>query len=590
MSGSRNKENTMQRAKLGLWAAGVTAGLLALAAGARPAEACGGLFCNSPPPDPFAPLPVAQTGENIVFAVDNPGTGTTMVTAYIQILYGGEATKFSWVIPVDAVPQLSVGTDRIFTVASSLTQPRYSANWVTDGVCKQDGSRGVTDQGFPTGAGNATGTAGTGGTVSPPGVTVSFRGDVGPYDAAVISSTSSAALLTWLADNGYFVGDAAKGIIEDYVALHKHFVAVKLQSGQTTGAIQPIVLKFAGEVPCVPLKLTAIAAQADLQINLWVLGEHRAVPTNYFEILLNQAKIDWLSNGSNYTAMVKAAANEAGGNAFIAEYAGPAKILSAQLWPNALINLPALQAATTPPTFLQQILNQNLLQYGPTLPILRAYIPLPQALKDMGVTESQFYNGNATYWAQYQSLFAPFDPVKATAEIKLKVVDPLQTGQTLIDGHSYLTRLATYISPEEMTKDQEFTYNPDLPGVPNVHTATAHVMCGQQYYTFCEAPIRLELPESGGDVWFSRNKQCVIDRGALDATPSLSVAFERAEAGAGHTPIDNRPIIDKSIRAQNDSVTGGCGCNVAPGASAGAILLLALVGVARRLRPARRRR
>src|SRR6185503_8583578 len=119
-------------------------------------------------------------------------------------------------------------------------------------------------------------------------------------------------------------------------------------------------------------------------------------------------------------------------------------------WPNPAINLGTLQTGTTPPTFLQLVQAQGLLAFGPTLPILRKYIPEPQVLKDMGITESQFYNGNAMYWAQYQSAFAPFDPVKATAEIKEKVVDPLQAGQTLIDAHSYLTRLATYISPEEM--------------------------------------------------------------------------------------------------------------------------------------------
>ena len=72
----------------------------AFGAGARPAHACGGLFCGGPPPDPFAPLPVAQSGENIVFAVEkDPTTGQGTVTAYIQILYSGTASDFSWVLP-----------------------------------------------------------------------------------------------------------------------------------------------------------------------------------------------------------------------------------------------------------------------------------------------------------------------------------------------------------------------------------------------------------------------------------------------------------------------------------------------------------
>jgi hypothetical protein len=262
-----------------------------------------------------------------------------------------------------------------------------------------------------------------------------------------LHSTTSAELLKWLADNGFVVSDTARSIIDEYVALNKYFVAVKLLSGQETGAIQPVVLKFAGEVPCVPLKLTAIAALADMPVNLYVLGASRAVPSNYFEITLNQAKIDWLGGGQNYTAMVTAAANEAGGNAFIAEYAGSASVMNNALWPNNLINLPALRAATTPPTFLQLVIQQGLLTYGPMLPLLRKYIPEPQALIDAGITESQFYNNNATYWAQVQSSFAPFDPVAITAEVQSKIVDPLQAGQTLFDAHTYLTRLATFISP-----------------------------------------------------------------------------------------------------------------------------------------------
>ena len=83
------------------------------------------------------------------------------------------------------------------------------------------------------------------------------------------------------------------------------------------------MLKFAGEVPCVPLKLTAIAALADLSVNLYVLGESRAVPSTTSSHA-QPGEVDWVAGGQNYAAMVKTAADEAGGNAFIAEYAGSA--------------------------------------------------------------------------------------------------------------------------------------------------------------------------------------------------------------------------------------------------------------------------
>ena len=75
---------------------------------------------------------------------------------------------------------------------------------------------------------------------------------------------------------------------------------------------------------CLPLKLTAIAATPDLRINVWVLGDARAVPINYAEIAINQARLDWFNFGRNYDQLLKEAANEAQGNAFAVEYAMPA--------------------------------------------------------------------------------------------------------------------------------------------------------------------------------------------------------------------------------------------------------------------------
>jgi MYXO-CTERM domain-containing protein len=556
----------------------------AVGAGARPAHACGGLFCGGPPPDPFAPLPVAQSGENIVFAVDkDPATGQGTVTAYIQILYSGTAADFSWVLPIEAVPEVSVGTDRVFTQVAAVTRPTYSANFVTEGECKPDPGRGYGMGTNTAGAGGSTGTGGTGG--GPVGgVSVFSHGDVGPYEYYVVQSSDSAMLLQWLADRQFVVSDTARSLINDYVQLNKYFVAIKLLSDQSAGAIQPVVLKFKGEVPCVPLKLTAIAALADLSVNLYVLGTSRAVPSNYFELTLNQAKIDWLTGGQNYSSLVKTAADEAGGNAFIAEYAGTSGVMNGLLWPNAAINLTALQTAGTPPAYLQQVLAQGLLQFGQMLPLLRTYIPEPQVLIDMGISESTFYNNNSYYWGMYQSSFKTFDPAAITAEVKTKIVDPLEAGQALFDAHPYLTRLATYISPEEMNKDPEFIFNPELPQQSNVHTATAHVMCGTRAYTYCEAPILLQMPE-GGSIWYKRTAACGFDVGGIDTMPSLAVAWQRAEAGEGQPVIDNRTAITKEVTARNDAINpGGCACSVAPGSSAGALVLLVGLGLVRRRR------
>jgi hypothetical protein len=578
----------------------------ALALGSGRARACGGLFCDRPPPNPFDPPQVAQTGENVVFSVStDPTSGAKTVEADIQVYNRGPAAQFSWVVPVDAAPTVSVGTDQMFTAVSGRTVPTHQVSYVTEGTCQPEPKSTFGAGGAAAGSSGSGGTTGTA-DAGVGGVNVVFQGAVGPYDTAVIQSGSADAVLQWLSDNMYYVGDDAKTIIATYVSEGKYFVAVRLTNGNGVDSIQPIVLKFSGSVPCVPLRLTAIAALADMQVNLWVLGASRAVPSNYFEIKLNDARIDWLHGGTNYASLVKAAADEAGGNAFIAEYAGSARIMDQALWPNGRINLDALRAATTPPLYLQQVVAQGLTAYAPMLALLEKYIPEPQILIDMGITEANFYNQAQLYWATYQSSFAPFDPGPITDGVSTAIVQPLMNAQATFDAQPYLTRLSTYISPPEMTKDPLFTFDPDLPTLSNVQTAVAHRMCGNKLYRACEAPIELDLP-SGQELWFVHPPatvagQCPPDFQAPDLAqmPSLAVAYQRAEAGDGTVVMDNTAAIASAVTAHNQPyaatiarVTGqtipgsmGCGCAMPGGraSSLGAAGLLAALALVRRAR------
>ena len=117
----------------------------------------------------------------------------------------------------------------------------------------------------------------------------------------------------------------------------------------------------------------------------------------------------------------------------------------------------------------------------------------------------------------------------------------------------YLTRLATFISPEEMNKDPEFVFNPDLPELSNVHTATAHVMCGATSFTYCNAPVRVDIPDNGGSIWFNRTPSCGVNMTVVDSMPSLAVAWLRAEAGEGQPAVDNRAKISSEVSANNDA-------------------------------------
>src|SRR3954454_15691096 len=132
-------KHSLGRGRFGVVRLALVAALLGAAVAAllrpSPAHACGGLFCNAPPPDPFAPLPVAQNGENVVFAITkDPAGGAPTIQAHIQILYTGDAAKFSWVVPVDAEPKLSTGTDRLFSALAQVTAPSFQPRYETSGT------------------------------------------------------------------------------------------------------------------------------------------------------------------------------------------------------------------------------------------------------------------------------------------------------------------------------------------------------------------------------------------------------------------------------------------------------------------------
>jgi len=351
----------------------------------------------------------------------------------------------------------------------------------------------------------------------------------------------------------------------------------------------------------VPLRLTAIAATDDMRVNLWVLAPSRTVPQNYLEITLNWAKLDWLNGAGNYDMLLKQAADEAGGNAFTAEYAGTARIMDNQLSVPGRYNLDALRAATTPPAYLNALAQQNFPRDAALLALLEKYIPEPASLVTMGIDERSFYNQLSYYWSIDQAEFAPFDPLAATAELEATVITPMTQAQALFDGFPYLTRLATFISPIEMNTDPIFIFNPDLGDVPVVRQADAYYECGYMVHSHCDAPLRLQLP--GGEVVrlvpAPSTNPCYgyptagYARDDLDKMPSLAVAYQRADSGPGSAVLDRTAAITQAIAAHNAALGAGCGCTAAGGgpvAGAGALLLLAAALTTARLRRARARR
>jgi hypothetical protein len=521
----------------------LAAGIMA-AGWPREAEACGGFFCSR--------IPVDQSGERIIFTVDGG-----RVEAHVQIQYVGDAQDFAWIVPVHGMPTLSVGAPAFFTYLAQVTQPQFRLTW--EGSCASPFSvfaDGATGGPVPTDAGS-------------PGVEVLQQSQVGPYDSVILSATDAAALKTWLTSNGYDISATADSAIEPYVGQGYNFVALKLQKDRSVGELRPIVLGFEGTRPCVPIRLTAVAAQPNMPIIAYVFAAARAVPVNYRHVLINETRIDWLSGGANYTQVASRAVDEAGGRAFLTELAGstaPFANPNEMQLPGANLDTSVLATKTHPVDFVLEVFSQNFPQGdGALFAMFQRYIPIPQSLQG-SVSPQQFYNGIAFFRSDIDNDpgRAPFDAVAFANELEGSIVAPLRRAREILVSHPYLTRLFTTMSAEEMTVDPEFDFNASASDVSNLHTATARPLCDS------ENRVRITLADG-------RYFTVSFASGPVSAGPNAERVEQYTEEGPPATLVDNTAAIHAVIARQfGGGGPGSCGC---AGGTAAPLTVLALLAV-----------
>lgn len=510
--------------------------LAALAASAAallpaPAEACGGFFC--------AQLPMNQAGERIAFSLKDG-----MIEAHVQIQYSGQAEAFAWVVPLPAEPTVTLGSTAFFSYLQAISQPRFILDW-EGGSCGPLFARGGVA------APDADARGGEG-----PGVRVVSREAVGPYDTAILSATNATDLKNWLLDNQYDLTAIGEELLELYVGRGYFFVALRLLTDKSVGDLRPVVLRFPSEMPCVPIRLTAVAADPDMPITAWVFAGSRAVPTNYRHVLINEARIDWLRGGSNYPQLATAAVDEAGGRAFLTEYAGSVRALVDAWWGGRLdpgsLNPAALARLNDPVDFVLEVRRQNWPR-DDLISLLSRHVPLPKSLEG-NVTEAQFLN----FIEGYSEAIAadrdrpPFDPAAAAHDLEVELLRPLRHAQAILDDRPYLTRLYTTMSAAEMTEDPEFLFNSGLGDVSNVYRASAR----------CAGPFGDDITVTLAN---GRLVRTSFGEGPFSGGPAAERIEQLAATGPAVVVQDNRRAIDAAL---------GCQCGSAGPASLGLLALL----------------
>ncbi len=397
-------------------------------------------------------------------------------------------------------------------------------------------------------------------------------------DAATLRADDPVALKAWLSSNGYDLSPKGAAAIDQYVGSTYFFVALKLQQNRTVGELRPIVLSFEGSRPCIPLRLTAIAAQPDMPIVAYVFGAARAVPINYRHVLLNLARIDWLNGGSNYREVASAAVDEAGGQAFLTEYAGDSKPIAdaASAMPGERIDIALLATKQHPVDFLLELFSQGFPQADSALlGLLRKYVPMPASLEAQGLNDRLFYSSIQTYRAEIDSdpSRAPLDSVAFARELDQMIAAPLRRAREIMRSYPYLTRLFTTLSAAEMTIDPELDFNADAAKVSNRIRAKATPHCDGSSWS--DRTVSIELEDG-------RVFQSSFQSGPASTGP---MAARVEQFGTIGPPV----VLSSSVQDQPSIGRGGpgCGCTQLGGAVpiAGAIFLLAaLLGSARRTR------
>ena len=291
--GRTGKGRTMGR----ILSVSIVAAAVAIAALPERAEACGGFFCGQQPVD--------QSAERIIFAV-----GEGEVTMITQIQYQGAAPDFAWVLPLPAVPDkdsLETFPDLAIRALDVNTGPQFQL--------PDDCQLFVAD---------AAGQANSGAEGARDDVTVHIRETVGPFDVAVIESTNPMKLVEWLRTNQFRV----TAPMEPYIALYTNegmkFLALRLQPGNDVNDIQPFKFTMPGQAPGIPLRMTALAAEPEMGILVFVLGDQRYEPKNWPDVQVpdDEIKFDPWTFQTNWTSLVAKKVDDAGGQGFVTEMAG----------------------------------------------------------------------------------------------------------------------------------------------------------------------------------------------------------------------------------------------------------------------------
>ncbi len=543
----------------------LAAAALAIGIGApRVASACGG--CFSPPSDDSKQT-VVQNAERVLFW-RNETTKTSYV--WIEVVYAGLAKDFGWVLPVPKLPKVGVGTQLVFDGLDRRMGARAALQSAAQENCRdpRSGCEPVMAGGSDAAAldvgsaGAPRWDSGEWGPPKVPGVDVLDSGFTGPYEYAVIKGSDAEKLYEWLTKAGYATPAKAKPILQVHATKGDLFVAIKLQNGQGIQAIRPVTLEMADAEPCVPLRLTSIAAQYDMTVTVTVAGTGRAVVKNHFDVIVNPLRLTLLDvkeptpcpaeappgaschRPKNYGQVLAAAIDEAQGHAFATE-ASLSGAAIGKLSPLQDLNLLPLQEAKSLLAVANFVAQTDLPLTGEVMSALQPAVGAAGPIF-MQATQAEAWGALkacAKYWnltgaedscpsgkltlSKAKLLTIQADGVGVAKSLKEGIIDPLFVVGDALGKATRTTRLVLRISPDEMDRDPVFAFAPSLPMVEPVWNVQHNQVCIDGWNN---GELRTRMTVSGLGSWLVGSTS-IIDP-LFAPTPAALMVLVQEETGA----------------------------------------------------------
>ncbi len=231
--------------------------------------------------------------ETVGNSAESPNQRTLIIydgskeTLILQVKYAGNVNDFAWIVPIPQQPEagaITTTSDSIFQILHHYTQPRVVFGREGSKGWWMPGTRGIFNDSM----------------VFEQGVTVWETLQAGPYEVAVLSGTSSQALVDWLNTNGFSYTNDAESVINFYIQKEWFFVASKVtvqgdlskSNSAYQAGLPALKIAFPTDQPVFPLRISEISAASENEIELYVAAPHRMVSESYRTIAMDPDEVE----------------------------------------------------------------------------------------------------------------------------------------------------------------------------------------------------------------------------------------------------------------------------------------------------------